>query len=223
MQSKIKVNTKNKLNKRQIIQWLLLPIVFVVIALGWKYTWLGFSVPIVMFAGIIGAVLNGRYMCGNLCPRGAFFDRIISPISPQRPLPPILRSMALRWVILILLMSLMIYRLSQNPYSLAHWGHVFWLMCTVTTLLGVALSLFIRARTWCAFCPIGTLGKIIGEKKAKTSLKLDTIKCVGCKLCEMACPMNLPIISKKKTLLFNGDCIKCWECINKCPRKALSR
>ena len=196
--------------------------VFIVISLGWKYTWLGFAVPLVMFIGIVGAFLNGRYVCGNLCPRGAFFDRLITPLSPQRPIPPFLRNIALRSVILLLLMSLMFYRLSQNFYSLEHWGYVFWLMCTATTLLGVILALFIRARTWCSFCPIGTLGKIIGAKRMQASLQLDTTKCVGCKLCEKACPMNLPIISEEKKLLPNSDCIKCWECVAKCPRKALS-
>lgn len=219
MQNKIKMNIKNK---RRTIQWLLLPMVFIVIGLGWKYPWLGFSVPLVMFIGIIGAFINGRYVCGNLCPRGAFFDRLITSINPQRPLPPFFRSMALRWTVLILLIGLMIYRLAQNPSSATHWGGVFWLMCTATTLLGVVLALFIRARTWCAFCPIGTLGKIIGEKRAKTALQLDTAKCVGCRLCEKACPMNLSIISKNKTLLPSSDCIKCWECVAKCPRQALS-
>lgn len=222
MHTKTTTNIKNKINKRHMVQWLLLPIIFIVIGFGWKYAWLGFFVPLVMLIGIIVACFNGRYVCGNLCPRGAFYDRLVSYISPQRPIPSILRNMLLRWIVLILLMGLMIYRLYQNPFSLEHWGKVFWLMCTMTTLLGLVLALFIRARTWCAFCPIGTLGKIIGEKQSRSSLTLDSKKCLGCKLCEKVCPMNLQIISKEKTLFPNADCIKCLECVAKCPRKALS-
>ena len=210
---------QHKISRRHLIQWLLLPIVFVVIGLGWKYPWLGFVVPIVMLIGVIGAFFNGRYVCGNLCPRGAFFDRIISRISPQREIPPFLRSMTFRWFVLISLMGFMLYRLSLNLTSWTHWGHVFWLMCAVTTLLGVILALFFRARTWCSFCPIGTLGKVIGGKKG--SLKLNSEKCVGCKLCSKVCPMNLIVVSPEKVLTVNGDCIKCFECVAHCPRQAL--
>ena len=65
----MKNKTNSKLTTRHITQWLLLPIVITVIGLGWKYPWLGLSVPLVMVIGIIGAFFNGRYVCGNLCPR----------------------------------------------------------------------------------------------------------------------------------------------------------
>jgi ferredoxin-type protein NapH len=208
-----------KTNRRYLIQWLLLPIVVIVIGLGWKYAWLGFVVPVVMLVGIIGAFFNGRYVCGNLCPRGAFFDRLITPISPQRKIRSFLRNMVFRWSVLILLMGFMIYRLSQNLGSWEHWGHVFWLMCTATTVLGIVLALFIRARTWCAFCPIGTFGKVIGVQKI--SLKLNAEKCIACNLCSKVCPMGLSVVSKNKELTVNSDCIKCLECVSRCPRQAL--
>lgn len=128
------------MNKHHLTQWLLLPIVLIVIGLGWKYRWLGFLVPLVMLIGIIGAFINGRYLCGNFCPRGAFFDRLITPISPQKNIPNFLRSMTFRWVILILLMGFMVFQLSREV-SWQHWGFVFWLMCTITTLLGIILAL----------------------------------------------------------------------------------
>jgi ferredoxin-type protein NapH len=211
------------IKKRYLTQWLLLLITLAVIGLGWKYPILGFIVPLAMLAGIIGALFNGRYVCGNLCPRGAFFDRLIAKVSPQRQLPSFFRSMILRITILVLLMGMMIYQLSQNIGQWEHWGRVFWLMCTVTTVVGVVLAFFIRSRTWCSFCPIGTVGKLIGSRRAPAAtLQLDSKKCVGCRLCEKVCPMNLTIISNEKTVANNGDCIKCWECIAKCPRKALS-
>jgi hypothetical protein len=43
--------------------------------------------------GIIGGIFRGRYVCGNLCPRGGFFDRLISPVSPKLPIPAGFRNM----------------------------------------------------------------------------------------------------------------------------------
>ncbi len=63
--------------RRHVIQWFLVPVVIISIALGWKFPWLGFSVPIVMLMGAIINIKKGRYGCGNLCPRGNFFDRIM--------------------------------------------------------------------------------------------------------------------------------------------------
>lgn len=207
------------MQRRILIQWILAPLALVIITLGWKYPLLGFLVPIVMMIGIIGAFFNGRYVCGNLCPRGALFDRVLVLVSPQHYIPNFLRNMSFRISLLILLMGFMVYQLSRNITSWEHWGYVFWLMCTVTTLLGVILAFFIRPRTWCAFCPIGTLGKMIGKNKC--SLTLDGAKCIKCRLCETVCPMNLSIITADKHLIPNADCIKCFACVQRCSKKAL--
>ena len=101
--------------RRRAIQWFLVPVVVVTIALGWKYPVLGFSVPVVMLTGFVGGLFNGRYVCGNLCPRGSFFDRIIAPVSFRKTIPAFVRQMPLRWTILAAMTVFMVWRIRKIP------------------------------------------------------------------------------------------------------------
>jgi len=214
------MNTSKEVRKRHAIQWALVPIVVITIGLGWKWPLLGFSVPIVMMAGMIGAMVNGRYVCGNLCPRGSFLDRTIPYISRKKAIPGILRNMILRWAVFAGLMGLMIFRIAQNVGNIYHWGKVFWLMCVVTSAIGIILGILIHPRSWCAFCPMGTMQNAIGG--GKKQLKIDAEKCVECKKCEKVCPFDLEIVKHKKSGQLNDrDCLRCGECIWVCPKEAI--
>lgn len=206
-----------KIKKRRIVQWLLLPIVFIVIGLGWKYPILGYIVPLVMSVGIVGGFINGRYVCGHFCPRGAFYDRILSLVSPHKPIPKFLYQMKFRWFLLVLLISFMGMKGIQNPTSWQHWGYVFWQMCVMTTLVGIGLGLFFHQRAWCAFCPIGTLANQFNHHRQ--TLFLDRTKCISCKKCERVCPMQLNILNVSDSE--QQDCLKCSECVAACPKNAL--
>lgn len=205
---------------RRTLQWLLAPIVIVTIAFGWKYPLLGFAVPVAMITGLVGGMLRGRWVCGNLCPRGSLFDRVIAPIAPRRPIPPLLRHMGLRWIIFALLMGFMAWRLAADPGSLRHWGLVFWSICTLTTAVGLATAMLIHPRTWCAFCPVGTLQNAIGG--GRQPLQIDAA-CRECGKCEKNCPMDLSIVRHKPAgALGDRDCLRCPECISACPVNALA-
>ncbi|MFC2095707.1 4Fe-4S binding protein [Candidatus Bipolaricaulota bacterium] len=207
--------------RRSILQWGLLWIVLITIGLGWWFPWLGFSVPLVMLTGIVGSLFNGRYVCGNLCPRGAFYDRVMAPFSRKRPIPQWLRSKTLRWTLFAVLMGFMVFRILQNPLDLMHWGRVFWMMCVVTTAIGIPLAIFLRPRTWCSFCPIGTVQSAIGGHKRQ--LRINGDLCRSCTLCERACPMDLSIVeSKDAGIVSEVDCLRCSECAAVCPVAALS-
>lgn len=212
---------RTDVRKRRLIQWLIAPIVIVVIGLGWKYPVLGFTVPVVMGLGMVFGPVNGRYACGNLCPRGGFFDRMIAPLSRKSRIPDSFRSMKFRWIVFAALMGFMTFQISRNPTSWEHWGHVFWIMCAVTTLVGVVLGIFINPRAWCSFCPMGTMQSAMGGGKNQLEILSDS--CRECRICEKACPMGIQIVDfKNNGKVGSRDCLKCPECIGVCPKKALS-
>lgn len=217
----VKAINLEKTKKRKILQWSLMPIMVITLAFGWWYPLLGFTVPVAMLTGMIGSFWNGRYVCGNLCPRGSFFDRPMRLISRKEAIPPFLRNMTFRWAIFAVLMGFMVYRVSLDPTNIYHWGRVFWVMCLVTTVLGIVLALTIHPRSWCSFCPVGTAGNSIGGTKNQLVLQSDI--CKECKLCEKACPMGLEIVKHKpEGAINNRDCLRCMECATKCPANAIS-
>jgi ferredoxin-type protein NapH len=207
--------------RRRAIQWSLVPVVVVTPALGWKYPVLGFTVPAVMLMGFVGGLFKGRYVCGNLCPRGSFFDRVIAPLSFRKTIPAFVRRMPLRWTILVAMMGFMTWRILQNPGDWRHWGKTFWMMCVITTTIGIVLGILLHPRMWCAFCPMGTIQNALGGNKQQ--LLIDAGKCKTCHSCEKACPIQLAIVQDKDDgRLTSRDCLKCPECVAACPTNALT-
>lgn len=206
--------------RRRKIQWALAPIVIITISLGWKYPAVGYAVPVVMLMGIICSLFNGRYACGNLCPRGAFFDRYFGWARKGRRIPASLKSPWLRWPLFCALMAFMVFRITRNPGSWEHWGQVFWLLCVLTTAAGVALAVLVHPRAWCSLiCPMGTMQNALGGGKGPY---LIGSSCKECKTCERACPMGLSIaIHKAEGVLRERDCLKCLECAAACPSGAV--
>jgi polyferredoxin len=215
------MDARQFVRRKRIVQWILAPIVVITIGLGWRYPILGFTVPITMLAGMVGGVFGGRYVCGNLCPRGAFFDRYFGWTAGSRHIPARMKSMVLRWIFFAVLMAFMFFNVSRDPGNWRHWGHVFWLMCTVTTALGLLLVVFVHPRGWCSICPMGTLQNALGGWRYR--IWIDSAKCRLCKKCERVCPMNIPITRyKDEGLVKDRDCLKCRECVAACPFGALA-
>lgn len=194
----------------------------VVIIGGFWLPYLSFMAPLVMLSGLAISARKGRWVCGNACPRGAFFDRIMQRFGRHKKLPPLLKKTATRWSVVLFLMSFMTYRLIPNVASLDHWAHVFWQMCVITSAFGIALALLYFPRAWCSLCPMGTMQAKIGGKKQP--IQFEGSACKMCGKCEKSCPMNLPIIDhKERGQLENPDCIKCGKCITACPLSLLKK
>lgn len=210
--------------RRRSLQWALLPIVVVTLTLGWKHPLLGYSVPIVMITGVAGGFFRGRYVCGNLCPRGGFSDRLLSKVSSGKPISLFLWDMKFRWFALVALVGFMLFQMANKPLGadwIPHIGRVFWRMCVITTTLSIVLGILIHQRSWCAFCPIGTLQRAWGA--GKYQLHINAKACKECGLCERSCPIGLRVMKYKSAgKMLDPDCLRCPECAGACPQQALS-
>jgi len=195
--------------------WVFLPATIIG---GFLWGPLGFAVLGCMGASIGIAFAQGRAWC-DYCPRGNFFDVLMKPLSPNRPLPAFLRSTGFRIFAMAFVMGMMAFQLSRVWGNVPKMGMVFVMLLFVTTVVGIVLALFINPRAWCTFCPMGSMAAWIGKRKRPLQVAAS---CVSCTACEKACPMDLsPMVSKEAGQMAQGDCLKCGACVAQCPKAAL--
>lgn len=164
---------------------------------------------------------KGRFWCGNICPRGNFYDNIIGKLSKHRPVPKILKSSMFRFVVIVFMFYMFGTGITKNWGNPAGIGMVFYRIIVMTTMVGIALSPFYHERTWCNFCPMGSISAFISRlKKNKKSLEVSSA-CVSCKLCQKKCPMGIIPYDYKGDILSHPDCIQCGKCVNVCPKDAI--
>ncbi|CAH2212087.1 4Fe-4S binding protein [Tepidibacter aestuarii] len=178
---------------------------------------------ICMVGPLVFAFFNkGRFWCGNICPRGSFFDNIISKFSNNKPVPKLLKSNIFRVLVIIFLFYMFGSGIYKNWGNTAGIGMVFYRIIVVTTLVGICLSFFYNYRSWCNFCPMGSMTAFISYlKKDKEVLNVSS-SCVSCRLCEKKCPMGIVPYNYKENKLDHPDCIQCGKCMTCCPKNAIN-
>lgn len=204
-----------------------LPLYWILLAylvIGYFYPVIGFLALVCMIAPVTVSVWRGRWWCGNACPRGSLYDRILSRYSPHRPIPKFVRTFGFR-----LFMVLFIFTMfgTQMYFAWGDWNameKVFWNIILITTVVGVILSFVYAPRTWCSFCPMGTLSSWVAPRGEKLPTGYKSIhvaaRCqMKCKSCARVCPMQLtPYDSRgREEGYLHPDCIKCGKCVVACP------
>lgn len=205
--------------RQQYLFWILL----VFLALGIAYPAIGLLAIICMVAPVAMAPYKGRFWCGNFCPRGSFYDNVIARLSQEKPIPSFFRTKAFRTFMVIFIMGVFGVQMHFAWGDIGAMGAVFVQIILITTIVGIILGVFYHQRTWCSFCPMGTMASWFSAKSKAMPLKVEN-SCVNCKLCTQVCPLQLaPYTEKGETQGFTySDCLKCSKCIEKCPKKALA-
>jgi len=203
----------------QLLMALLLPVVIVG---GYLCPRLGFIVVGLITLFMIIASKRGRFYCGWLCPMGAFHERFLSLVSRQKPILPLFKSTWFRWLLFIVMMSLMLTRLSLAWGDSKAIGNVFRMMWIISTGMAIGLGLYFKPRTWCTVCPMGSLQ---GVSSKNTYLLTVEEQCIQCKKCLRVCPISTyPGAYRQEKgagQVPSIECLRCSNCIMNCPKKAL--
>ena len=176
---------------------------------------------ICMAGPVIVSLWKGRYWCGNLCPRGSLYDSLVSKISMKRKIPGFFKSIYLRIFMVAFIMTMFGYGVYKNWGNLYGIGMVLYRIIAITTIVGVFLGMNFNQRTWCSFCPMGTIASFISKKRKSSRVFNVSASCVSCGLCQKSCPLDLAAYKYKGELLSHPDCIQCGKCAISCPKKAI--
>jgi len=205
---------------RNRLCWIAAGVFIAIVAVGWFFPWFGYFVPVCMAGAILPAFFWGRRWCDWWCPRGSFLNQCLDPISRKKPIPRFVRGLLFRLFMMGIMMtvfSVRIYQLWPDPVKI---GGFFIVFLTVTTVAGVLLGVAFKPRSWCAFCPVGTMAKWAGVEKYPLKI---TQECTECKACEKVCPLGIaPHSFKKSGIVADWDCLKCSLCVVKCPMQCLN-
>ncbi len=200
---------------------------------------LGLLVLFIMAGLTLTSFFTGRYWCGNFCPHGSLFDRLLLPVSKLKKIPDFLKSKTM----IIGFFFFFMFNFSRKLIKISKsWGTFDFLdklgllfanTYLMVLVVGGSLAIFLNARTWCQFCPMGSLQKLsyklgsltgITKKTEKKVTISDKDKCRQCGLCSRVCPFQLsPHLNFSHNNQFdNINCIKCSTCIENCPVNILS-
>ncbi|HSH35855.1 4Fe-4S binding protein [Schnuerera sp.] len=200
---------------------------------------LGLLVIFIMAGLTTTSFFTGRYWCGNFCPHGSLFDRITMPISLNKKIPQFLKSKFMVTGFFLFFM----YNFSRKVINVSKFwgtydffdklGFVFVTTYLMVLVTGGLFAILVNPRTWCQFCPMGTiqklshaLGRAVGvANKAEKKVTIENLdKCHACGKCSRVCPFQLtPYLEFGENNQFNDiNCIKCATCVENCPANILS-
>ncbi|MDZ4172166.1 MAG: 4Fe-4S binding protein [Methanobacteriaceae archaeon] len=191
------------------------------------------SVLIFIVWFMLSLFMGRSVSCGYTCPYGALQEILGIYVLKKKPKSE--KANKIRYfvfVIFLLQVSFLIFNIgvAKNIDLFASNGNLqLIILITITTIIIGLLSILLGSRAFCRYiCPQGvflTIGSKLGRKIKIPSLQLKSNyhNCSNCKLCDKSCPMGLDVNQMViNSTMDDLNCILCGECIEKCPKDAIS-
>lgn len=164
---------------------------------------------------------KGRYWCGNYCPRGNFYDNILKKITRGKKTPKFLSSTGFRIFMVLFLLTMFGTGIYKNYGNYTGIGFIFYRLILVTSIIALILGFVFNERTWCNFCPMGSISGFISKIRGKNKGIEVSNSCVSCNICAKSCPMGVEPRDFKGGVINSTQCISCSKCTYSCPKKSL--
>lgn len=168
---------------------------------------------------LLAALIFGRIYCGYVCPMNTMMlpvEWLSKKLNLQtESSPKWLGNGYFSWITLVISVAAML--LSKKLLHMDLPILPVWLVISVLMTLRYRPAVFHNL-----ICPFGALQRIFG-RFSRISKKVDKNACIGCRLCEKACPSNAIAVVRedKKAIINTSLCHQCANCQEVCPKEAI--